>query len=53
MDDLEKLKIGVVAGGISSEREISLKSYKTQKEIPVCVKKTSYRVQFFMLELNK
>ena len=26
MDDLEKLKIGVVAGGISSEREISLKS---------------------------
>ena len=26
MDDLKKLKIGVVAGGVSSEREISLKS---------------------------
>ena len=26
MDNLKKLKIGVVAGGISSERDISLKS---------------------------
>ena len=32
MDDLEKLKIGVVAGGISSEREISLKSGKAVHE---------------------
>ena len=32
MDDLEKLKIGVVAGGISSEREISLKSGRAVHE---------------------
>ena len=32
MDDLEKLKIGVVAGGISSEREISLKSGRAVNE---------------------
>ena len=32
MDDLEKLKIGVVAGGVSSEREISLKSGKAVHE---------------------
>ena len=32
MDDLEKLKIGVVAGGISSEREICLKSGRAVHE---------------------
>ena len=32
MGDLEKLKIGVVAGGISSEREISLKSGRAVHE---------------------
>ena len=32
MDDLEKIKIGVVAGGISSEREISLKSGRAVHE---------------------
>ena len=32
MDDLEKLKIGVVACGISSEREISLKSGRAVHE---------------------
>ena len=32
MDDLEKLKIGVVAGGISSEREISLRSGRAVHE---------------------
>ena len=32
MNDLEKLKIGVVAGGISSEREISLKSGRAVHE---------------------
>ena len=32
MDDLEKLKIGVVGGGISSEREISLKSGRAVHE---------------------
>ena len=32
MDDLEKLKIGGVAGGISSEREISLKSGRAVHE---------------------
>ena len=32
MDDLEKLKIGVVAGGISSEREISLISGRAVHE---------------------
>ena len=32
MDDIEKLKIGVVAGGISSEREISLKSGRAVHE---------------------
>ena len=32
MDDLEKIKIGVAAGGISSEREISLKSGRAVHE---------------------